>query len=302
VWGCLAKVGIPDFKRSNIGSKTYDVVFIGYAHDSAAYRFLCLHDNTIIESRDAKFFEDIFPYKKNIATSMNDSVSVPMPVNNSMNTSSSELIVSSSDVHELRRSKRQQTETNFGPDFITAFLIEIKNVDILSAKFIYSYMLEEDPKTYDEAIKSIDSSFWKEAIKSELDSIISNHTWELVDLPVGSKPIGSKWIFKKKIRLDGSIKKFKARLVIKGCTQKQGVDSFDTYSPVTKISTIRALIALATINNLLIHQMDVKTAFLNGDLNEEIYMKQPIGCIVSGEEHNVCKFKKSLYGLNQAPK
>ena len=94
-----------------------------------------------------------------------------------------------------------------------------------------------------------------------------------MDLPPGSKPLGYKWIFKKKMKADGSIDKYKAKLVIKGYKQKEGLNYFDTYSPVTRISSIRMLIAIAAIDNLEIHQMDVKTVFLNGDLDEEIYME-----------------------------
>ena len=122
-----------------------------------------------------------------------------------------------------------------------------------------------------------------------------------MDLPPGSKPLGYKWIFKKKMKEDGSIDKYKARLVIKGYKQKEGLDYFDTYSPVTRISSIRMLIAIAAIHNLEIHRMDVKTAFLNGDLDEEIYMEQPEGFIVPGQEKKVCRFVKSLYGLKKAP-
>ena len=103
------------------------------------------------------------------------------------------------------------------------------------------------------------------------------------------------------MKADGSIDKYKARLVIKGYKQKEGLDYFDTYSLVTRISSIRMLIAIATIHNLEIHQMDVKTAFLNGDLDEEIYMEQPEGFIVPGQEKKVCRLVKSLYGLKQAP-
>ena len=143
--------------------------------------------------------------------------------------------------------------------------------------------------------------YWKEAINDEVESILQNHTWELVDLPPGSKPLGYKRIFKKKMKAYGSIDKYKARLVIKGYKQKEGLDYFDTYSPVTRISSIRMLIAIAAIHNLKIHQMDVKTAFLNGNLDEEIYM-EPEGFIVLGQEKKVCQLVKSLYGLKQAPK
>ncbi|KAF3666872.1 hypothetical protein FXO37_10327 [Capsicum annuum] len=142
---------------------------------------------------------------------------------------------------------------------------------------------------------------WHE-FSSEIDSILSNHTWELVNLPPENKPLGSKWIFKRKMKTDGTIDKHKARLVVKGFKQKEGLDYFDTYSPVTRITLIRMLIALAAVYDLQIHQMDVKTAFLNGDLEEKIYMEQPEGFVVPGKENKVCRLIKSLYGLKQAPK
>ena len=102
-------------------------------------------------------------------------------------------------------------------------------------------------------MSSPEAPYWKEAINDEVESILQNHTWELMDIPPGSKPLGYKWIFKKKIKADGSIDKYKARLVIKGYKQKEGLDCFDTYSPVTRISSIRMLITIAAIHNLEIH-------------------------------------------------
>ncbi|GJV33866.1 retrotransposon protein, putative, ty1-copia subclass [Tanacetum coccineum] len=126
--------------------------------------------------------------------------------------------------------------------------------------------------------------------------------WELMDLPPGCKPLGYKWIFKKKMKADGTIDKYKARLVIKGYRQREGLNYFDTYSPVTRITSIRMILAIAALQNLEVHQMDVKTAFLNGDLEEEIYMNQPEGFIAPRQEGKVCRLVKSLYGLKQAPK
>ena len=123
-----------------------------------------------------------------------------------------------------------------------------------------------------------------------------------MDLQPSCKPLGYKWIFKKKLKVDGSIDKYKARLVVKGYKKREGVDYFDTYSPVTRITSIRMLVAIVALHNLEIHQMDVKTAFLNGELNEEIYMEQPKVFIVPGQEKKVCRLVKSLYGLKQTPK
>ena len=159
-----------------------------------------------------------------------------------------------------------------------------------------------EPQTYKKAMTSSEAPFWKEAINSEVESILQNHAWELVDIPPGNKPIGYKWIFKRKLKVDGSNDKHKAMLVAKGYRQKEGLDYFDTYSPVSRITFIRMLIAIASLNNMEIHHMDVKTTFLNGELHEEIYMEQPEGFVVQGQENKVCKLVKSLYGLKKAPK
>ncbi|GJZ22100.1 retrotransposon protein, putative, ty1-copia subclass [Tanacetum coccineum] len=112
---------------------------------------------------------------------------------------------------------------------------------------------------------------------------------ELVDLPPDCKPLGYKWIFKNKMKADGTIDKYKARLVIKGYRQREGLYYFDSYSPVTRITSIRMVLAIAALKKLEVHQMDVKTEFLNGDLEEEIYMNQPEGFIAPRQESKVCR-------------
>uniref|UniRef100_A0A2N9GAW9 Integrase catalytic domain-containing protein n=1 Tax=Fagus sylvatica TaxID=28930 RepID=A0A2N9GAW9_FAGSY len=288
VWGCLAKVAVPIPKKVKIGPKTVDCVFIGYAHNSSAYRFLIhksdipdMHVNTIIESRNASFFEEIFPCKPTQET--NSLNSLKRNLESTSSTSHDQELMEERNEVEPRRSKRTKTSKTFGPDFLT-------------------FMLEDEPQSFKEAMSMPEAPLWKEAVNSEIESILQNHTWELVDLPPGCKPLGYKWIFKRKMKADGSIDKYKARLVVKGYKQKEGVDYFDTYSPVTRITSIRMLIAIAALYNLEIHQMDVKTAFLNGELDEEIYMEQPEGFIVPGKEKKVCRLVKSLYGLKQAPK
>jgi len=156
------------------------------------------------------------------------------------------------------------------------------------------FLIKKDPKSYQEAIRSIDATFWREAIKNEINSLESNKTWELTDLPKGYRPISSKQIFKERLRSDGSIDKYKARLVIRGLNQKKRIDCFETHSPMTKIATIRSLIVLAAIFDLIVPQMAVKIGFLNGDLEEEIYMIQPEGCKGPGQENRVCRLRKSF--------
>ena len=284
VWGCLAKVMVPIPKRIKIGPKTIDCIFIAYAISSSAYRFLVhksdipdIHVNTIIESKNASFFENIFPSKNAC-----DGTSLKRTHETATSDIDHESINDESK-EALRRSKRARTSKSFGPDFLT-------------------YLLENELQSFNEAMSPPEAPMWKEAVNSEIESIMQNHTWELIDFPPGSKPLGCKWIFKRKMKTDGSIDKYKARLVAKDYKQKEGLHYFDTYSPVTRITSICMLIAIAALHNLEIHQMDVKTAFLNGDLNVEIYMDQPEGFISLGQEKKVCRLVKSLYGLKQAPK
>nr|AAR87214.1 retrotransposon protein, putative, Ty1-copia sub-class [Oryza sativa Japonica Group] len=290
-WGCLAKVNVPITKKRKLGPKTVDCVFLGYAHHSIAYRFLIvksevpdMHVGTIMESRDATFFERFFPMKDTHSGSNQPSEIIPSSITPPEQTEHTHELVSEEDVSEApRRSKRQRTAKSFGDDFTV-------------------YLVDDTPKSISEAYASPDADYWKEAVRSEMDSIIANGTWEVTERPYGCKPVGCKWVFKKKLRPDGTIEKYKARFVGKGYTQKEGEDFFDTYSPVARLTTIRVLLSLAASHGLLVHQMDVKTAFLNGELDEEIYMDQPDGFVVEGQEGKVCKLLKSLYGLKQAPK
>nr|GEX21698.1 retrotransposon protein, putative, Ty1-copia subclass [Tanacetum cinerariifolium] len=149
--------------------------------------------------------------------------------------------------------------------------------------------------------KSFGSDFQLYLVEGTRDKTVSLREYCYI-IEKDPRTLRCKWILKRKMKVDGSIDKYKARLVIQGFRQKEGIDFFDTYAPVARITTIRLLLALAAIHDLIIHQMDVKTAFLNGDLDEEIYMKQPEGFVMSGHENKVCKLKKSLYGLKQAPK
>ena len=159
---------------------------------------------------------------------------------------------------------------------------------------------EEDPVTYAEAMLDIDSQKWVEAMRAEMDSMETNGVWTLVDPPSGVKAIGYKWIYKRKKGPDGKVETFKARLVAKGYTQKEGIDYEETFSPVAMLKSIRILLAVAAYHDYEIWQMDVKTAFLNGDLTEDIYMQQPQGFIAAGQETMVCKLNRSIYGLKQA--
>ncbi|GJX73296.1 retrotransposon protein, putative, ty1-copia subclass [Tanacetum coccineum] len=157
-----------------------------------------------------------------------------------------------------------------------------------------------EPTSYKAAILDSESKRWIDAMNAEIQSMMDNMVWVLVDLPPGCKTVASKWLFKKKTDMDGIVHVYKARLVAKGYTQLYGVDYEETFSPVADIRAIRILISIAAYYDYEIWQMDVKTAFLNGYLDEDIYMVQPEGFVDPNHPRKVCKLQRSIYGLKQA--
>ena len=166
-------------------------------------------------------------------------------------------------------------------------------------KFCLAVSTSVEPKSFLQASKH---ECWQTAMKTELDSLALNNTWSIVDLPTGKNPIGCRWVYKIKHHADGTIERHKARLVAKRFTQLEGVDYFETFSPVAKLTTVRVLLALAAAKGWFLEQLDVNNAFLHGDLNEEVYMSLPPGFSLPNSDHStkVCKLHKSLYGLKQA--
>ncbi|KAK8593575.1 hypothetical protein V6N12_045652 [Hibiscus sabdariffa] len=158
----------------------------------------------------------------------------------------------------------------------------------------------DEPKTYQEAVSSPDSEKWLEAMRSEMDSMSDNQVWTLVKPPEGIKPIGCKWVFKKKTDMDGNVQTYKGRLVAKGYRQIHGIDYDETFSHVAMFKSIQILLALAAFRDYEIWQMDVKTAFLHGKLEEDVYMTQPEGFVTPKNVGKVYKLQRSIYGLKQA--
>ncbi|KAG8498774.1 hypothetical protein CXB51_005214 [Gossypium anomalum] len=188
--------------------------------------------------------------------------------------------------------KENQKQKYTKADLVTSALNVAEDIDA-----------NQEPSNYSEAVSCEDSKKWMFAMQEEMESPHKNRTWDLVKLPKGKKVVRCKWVFKKKEgNLEVEEPRYKARLVAKGYSQIPGVDFTDVFSPVVKHSLIRALLGIVAMHDLEVEQLDVKTAFLYGELEEDIYMQQPEGFIVSEKEDYVCLLRKSLYGLKQSPR
>jgi hypothetical protein len=139
-------------------------------------------------------------------------------------------------------------------------------------------------------------------MREELEALRKNQTWELTSLPEGKKAVGCKWVFTVKQSPEGKIDRYKARLVARGYSQTYGIDYDETFAPVAKMNTVRILISCASNFEWPLHQLDVKNAFLHGNLQEEVYMEVPPGMVAAGNGGKVCKLKRALYGLKQSPR
>lgn len=156
-----------------------------------------------------------------------------------------------------------------------------------------------EPRSFKTAAKD---PLWMAAMVDEINALHTNQTWTLVPRPSSTNVVGSKWVFRVKYHSDGTVERYKARLVAQGFTQIPGLDYSHTFSPVVKASTVRIVLSLAVLNNWHLHQLDVKNAFLNGNLDEQVFMEQPPGFVSSHYPNHVCKLSKALYGLKQAPR
>jgi hypothetical protein len=160
--------------------------------------------------------------------------------------------------------------------------------------------MEGDPTSFEEAMRSAYSFKWLDAMEDEMRSMSVNKVWDLEKIPKGAKTVGCKWVYKTKCDSNGNIERFKARLVAKSFTQREVIDYIETFSPVSCKDSLRIIMMLVAHYDLELHQIDVKTAFLNEDLLENVYMAQPKGFAVKGKEHMGCHLRKSIYGLKQA--
>jgi hypothetical protein len=325
VFGCKAFAHIPDEKRNKLESKSMPCVFLGYCEGTKAYRLMCVETKRIIKSRDVVFLEgtkevgvhDNRPPSKEGEHVVVDEVLINdelvKDVNlislkerpaedmegdeSTSNSSSEEKFAPSQDegLNESQQDGRRERPQRQRKEWPRDWWVATKEVERATIAF------SEEPQTVEEVLNGENAKKWEIAMQEEYDSLVVNKTWSLVPLPKGRKPISCKWVFKIKHGVDGEVECYKAKLVARGFTQTFGVDYNKTFAPITKFVSIRCILALATIEDMEIHQMDVKTTFLNGDFKEEIYMEQPEGFTQEGE-HLVCKLHKSLYGLKQSSK
>ncbi|KAE8703963.1 hypothetical protein F3Y22_tig00110462pilonHSYRG00425 [Hibiscus syriacus] len=197
----------------------------------------------------------------------------------------------SSEAPTTRQSDRVRRRLNWHSDYV------------IEGNITYCLLTEDgEPSTYQEAINNSDASLWMMAIQEEIEALHKNNTWDLVPLPQGRKPIGNKWVFKIKRNGDDQVERYRARLVVKGYAQKEGIDFNEIFSPVVRLTTVRVVLAMCTTLDLHLEKLDVKTSFLHGNLEEEIYMLQPKGFEEKEKKNLVCMLNKSLYGLKQVPR
>ena len=192
------------------------------------------------------------------------------------------------------RLQRIRTRPTWMQDYVISGVNQID--DQISHFALFS---DHDPIAFHDAIKE---SKWQKAMDEEIEAIEKSNTWELTNLPKGQKSIGVKWVYKKKLNADGKVDKYKARLVVKGYKQEYEVDYKEVFAPVAGLDTIRLVISVAAQNLWSIYQFDVKLAFLHGELQEDVYVEQPLGYEKQGNENKVYKLKKALYGLKQPPR
>ncbi|PPR84446.1 hypothetical protein GOBAR_AA36262 [Gossypium barbadense] len=313
VFGCPAYAHVNEGKLKPRAKKC---IFLGYGQGVKGYRLWCPDpvSSKFIISRDVTFDESSMlrsttnSREKEESDRMGDhgvekqvecQVDAPIPTEGT-SVQDDQVEVQDSDEDESPQEKPYSIATGRTKRQIKP---NPRYANLVSFALSVAESIGIEPSSYNEAVTCDESAQWAIAMSEEIESLHKNHTWELVKPPSNQKIVGCKWVFKKKEGILGvEATRFKARLVAKGFTQKEGIDYNEVFSPVVKHSSIRVLLAMVAKSDLELEQLDVKTAFLHGELEETIYMRQPEGFTVPGKEDHVCLLKKSLYGLKQSPR
>lgn len=320
VWGSIGHVHVPDVKRSKLDGKSVECVLVGLSEESKAYRLYNPVSKKMMVSRDVVFqenkgwnWEEEKDHQAESVLTWNDNdesweESEEEGSDNETPVAATEPTIEPEPPVEVAVEPHNDpvVQTREGrntrrPRYLNDYVTEVADMDDDDETHMAN-MVEfnlTDPSTFEEAEKS---QKWREAMDVEMNSIVRNRTWELVNLPNEAKCIGVKWLYKTKLNENGEVSKYKARLVAKGYSQEHGIDYIEVYAPVARMDTIRTIIATAAHRSWEVHQLDVKSAFLHGVLSEEVYVQQPKGYEVVGQENKVYRLHKALYGLKQAPR
>ena len=299
----------PTVGRRKLDARARKCVFVGYSRGTAGYRLIDVEDMKLTIRRDVTFDESRLGFDSG---SVHEQVSQEIahfdqsakgkanehPDDTRVAPQEVEIVppvpeIPAPEVTEVRPTRVRKPISRYGIE-------KVSTAEHLYDHYVYHSNEMSDPVTLDEALSTPEGKQWENAAYDEYRTLLDHDTWELTDLPEGRKAIGSKWVFKRKLNDKGEVARYKCCLVAQGFAQKEGIDFTETFAPVAKFGAIRTLLAHGTQRGMHIHQMDVKTAFLHGHLEETIYMKQPEGFEVPGKEHMVCKLKRSLYGLKQS--
>ncbi|GMP62704.1 hypothetical protein CsSME_00024701 [Camellia sinensis var. sinensis] len=307
IFGCPAYFHVTE---SKLDPRAKKAIFLGFGAGVKGYRLWCPESKKVLIRRDVTFDESAMlkqpdPQQNEEALKKSVQVEFETPAKTSQPINHPEEVSEDSSEESSDENEDPEAPQQSEPIAIRKGKRVTKQPSWMTDMVAYALPIIEDnvPCTFKEAVHNAESVKWKEAMDEEIGSLHKNQTWELVQLPKGKKAIGCKWVYTKKEGIPGRDNiRFKARLVAKGYAQKEGIDYNEVFSPVVKYTSIRILLALVAQFDLELAQLDVKTAFLHGDLEEEIYMSQPDGFKIAGKENWACKLNKSLYGLKQSPR
>ncbi|GAA0149435.1 transmembrane signal receptor [Lithospermum erythrorhizon] len=302
VFGSLCYVHNLQAKSDKFSSRNRKCVFLGYPFGKKGWKVYNLDTKELFVSRDVQFAESVFPFAT-IDSPMIDSEQLDVGV--AVSDEDEDLLAFNSPLptHDSRQDRMPEPLPGPGPD--DAHEADDGHAGRVSSPTVINEAPSEpslgrgvEPKSFEEAMRD---SRWRAAMQAKIQTLENNHTWTLASLPPGKQALGSRWIYKVKHKLDGTVERFKARLVVFGNHHIEGIDYSDTFALVARMVTVRTFLAVAAAKDWELHQMDVHNAFLHGDLTKEVYMKIPPG-FEQGRCGQVCRLRKSLYGLKHAPR